>query len=422
MYRNLYWLAKTQGAIEDKLYRGHEVKGEGEGLYLYDVTSSYFEGEQNELGAFGYNRDKKKGKKQIVIGLLCDAEGDPLSIEVFPGNTTDGQTFGSQLKKVSERFGGQAIVLVGDRGMIKGPQEEALAEATEKAQEEGGNGKSYYYITAITKPQIETLLNSGVIQLSLFDETVCEVTGENGVRYIIRRNPVRAEEIQRSRESKYQSVEHAVENRNSYLKEHGRATLAVAERAVRGKAKRLKIDKWVRVVVDEEKRQLKVTKDEGALEEEEELDGCYVLKTDLTQEQASKETVHARYKDLSKVELAFRNSKTVLLEMRPIYLRKEKRTRGHALVVMLAYKIIRELTSCWREYEVTVREGINQLSQVCSTYISVNGAKPIHQIPTPRVEIGELLQAAKVILPEVLPATQAHVTTKQKLRPRRIRL
>jgi transposase len=419
LYRNLVWLLNHQREIEDTLYAFNCRKAKGEGLYLYDVTSSYFEGEKNELGAFGYNRDKKRGKRQIVIGLLCDENGDPISIEVFPGNTTDQQTFGSQLKKVSERFSGKIITLVGDRGMIKGPQQTALMEATEEGQKEGGDGKSYYYITAITKAQIESLMTKGVLQLTLFDESLCEVKTNEGVRYILRRNPVRAKEIQRTREDKFQVLIRAMGKKNSYLKEHEKAKGETAERALNALAKKLKVTDLVKITLDGTNRQLSVSKDEGAQKEAERLDGCYAIKTDLTQEQASKEIVHDRYKDLSKVELAFRTSKTAFLEMRPIYLRKEKRTRGHALVVMLAYKIIRELTNCWRGIDITVEEGIYKLSQVCSTYISLNGATPIHQIPTPRADIQELLTAAKVVLPEVFPVRHGAVATRQKLQSRR---
>ena len=150
LYANLDWLAEHQGAIEDRLFRAMAGGcGDSPGLYLYDVTSSYLEGECNELSAFGYNRDGKKGKRQVVIGLLCDGVGRPLSIEVFAGNTQDAATLASQVRKVAERFGGGAVTFVGDRGMIKGKQVEDLAE------------HGFHYITAITKPQVESLLKAG---------------------------------------------------------------------------------------------------------------------------------------------------------------------------------------------------------------------------------------------------------------------
>ena len=126
LYANLDWLAEHQGKIEDRLFKGLDPK-QTPGLYLYDVTSSYLEGTQNELGAFGYNRDGKKGKRQIVIGLLCNDLGQPLSIEVFTGNTSDVKTLASQIRKATDRFGGGQVTFVGDRGMIKGPQIADLA-------------------------------------------------------------------------------------------------------------------------------------------------------------------------------------------------------------------------------------------------------------------------------------------------------
>ena len=147
LYENLDWLARVQASVEDRLF-AQRTKTKPVSLFLYDVTSSYLEGTHNALAAFGYNRDGKKGKLQIVIGLLCDEDGYPVSIEVFPGNTSDPHTFASQLEKVKVRFGVTAITFVGDRGMIKGQQVEDLAT------------QGFHYITAITKPQMENLLRT----------------------------------------------------------------------------------------------------------------------------------------------------------------------------------------------------------------------------------------------------------------------
>jgi len=172
----------------------------------------------------------------MVIGLLCDDQGTALSIEVFQGNTADPQTFGPQVTKVAQRFGGGAVTFVGDRGMIKGPQIEALS--TYKDHE-------FHYITAITKPQIETLLQVGEIQLELFDQVLAEVQASDGIRYVLRRNPVRAAEMQRVREDKYRTLGQQVEELNRYLQEHPRATLTAARRQLEAKSQRLKIHEWV---------------------------------------------------------------------------------------------------------------------------------------------------------------------------------
>lgn len=407
LYANLDWLHEHQVEIEKKLFR--KVTGRQKSdLFLYDVTSSYLEGEKNQLAAFGYNRDGKKGKRQIVIGLLCDGKGIPLSIEVFQGNTQDTKTFGHQVMKVAERFGGGAVTFVGDRGMIKGPQIEEL-----KSYED----HEFHYITAITKPQIEKLLHAGELQVGLFDEALGEVQVSDGLRYVLRRNPARAEEIKQSREEKYRSLGEAVEEQNRYLREHPRATTEVARRKIEAKSQRLKIHEWV--IVSLQERTISLSKDIEQLQEIEKLDGCYVLKTDLSPATASKELIHARYKDLALVEWAFRTSKTVQLEIRPIHVRLANRTRAHAFVVMMAYRIIKELACCWQSFDLTVEEGLKELDALCVTEVSISGGRGYHRIPEPRDLSQRLLEAADVKLPTFLPSKGVNVVTKKKLTPRR---
>ena len=404
LYGNLDWLSAHQTQIEDRLFQ-LQPKEPASGLFLYDVTSSYLEGEHNELGAFGYNRDGKRGKRQLVIGLLCNGGGRPLSIEVFAGNTQDPKTFTPQVKKVAKRFGGREITFVGDRGMIKTPQIETLGE------------RQFHYITAITKPQIEALLKSDALQLDLFDETLAEITTAEGLRYILRRNPHRAEEIAASREDKYQRLCRVAVESNHYLSAHPRARVEVALRLLENRCQKLRLAQWVKLFI--EGREIRVAKDLPALGEIAKLDGCYVLKTDLARETASKETVHERYKDLALVEWAFRESKTVHLEMRPIYVRRESRTRGHAFVVMLAYTLIKELATRWQPLDLTVKEGIDQLATLCLTEVRIKDHAPYHQVPTPRDTLQRLLDAAQVRLPKILPSRGVTVTTKTKLQNRR---
>lgn len=282
LYDNLSWLSDHQEEIERDLFLIRRGKDKPE-LFLYDVTSSYLEGEDNYFGEYGYNRAGWKGKKQIVIGLLCDELGEPVSTEVFAGNTSDPKTFSSQVKKMADRFGCKRVTFVGDRGMIKSTQIEDLPEGVN-------------YITAITKPQIETLIRRGVIQRELFDKEICEVS-DNGIRYIARRNPFRAEEISKTRSSKYESVLVLVEKKNLYLTEHTKAGVEIAVREVEKKIERLKIGNWLKVSV--EGRGLILQVDEQAREEESILDGCYVIKTDVKYEVADKQIIHDRYKDLA---------------------------------------------------------------------------------------------------------------------------
>ena len=408
LYKNLDWLCENQAKIEDCLFKRRNGKKRDEQqcqLFLYDVTSSYLEGTENALAAFGYSRDGKQGKRQIVIGLLCDQEGMPVSIEVFKGDTQDPATFSGQVRKVVERFGGGEVTFVGDRGMIKSNQIEALSK------------EGFHYITAITKPQIEKLLRAGVIQMELFDEDLAEVEGFDGVRYVLRRNPTRAREVAQTREDKLASIKKEADRQNQYLAEHPQARLEVARRKVQEKIERLRLSGWLSERATG--RKIALVADTDALAEEAKLDGCYVLKTDLSKKAAPKEMVHDRYKDLALVEQVFRSSKTIELEVRPVYVRTEEHTRGHVFVVMLAYLIIAELARCWQGLEVTVEEGIDQLASLCATKLLVKGKVRCNQIPQPRASLKTLLKAAQVTLPEVLPSKGVNVTTKKKLPPRR---
>jgi transposase len=406
LYDNLDWLCENQALLEDRLFR-NLYRTKKPGLFLYDVTSSYFEGTHNELSAFGYNRDGKKGKMQIVLGLLCNEDGVPLSVEVFTGNTQDPKTFGPQIKKVADRFGSKEVTFVGDRGMIKSPQMEQL----------NSEPYGFHYITAITKPQIETLLKKKIIQMDLFDQALAEVSTTEGLRYVLRRNPARAQEIQESREDKLKVLKKESARQNQYLKEHPRATVEVATRKIKARSERLKMSAWV--LISGAEREITLAVDNDALIEEAKLDGCYVLKTDLLEAAATKEVIHDRYKDLALVESAFRTSKTVELELRPIHVRLASCTRAHAFVVMIAYRIVKELSLRWQNMNVTVQEGINELTTLCASEVLINGAVKINDIPEPRKSVKGLLDAAKVRLPKFLPCSGINVTTKKKLQENR---
>jgi hypothetical protein len=364
------------------------------------------EGTHNALAAFGYNRDGKKGKLQIVIGLLCDEDGHPVSIEVFPGNTPDPQTLAAQVTKLKDRFGVHEITFVGDRGMIKSQQIADLAQ------------QGFHYITAITKPQIEKLRRTGTCQMELFEQELAEVLAEEGVRYVLRRNPMRAQEMRDTRQAKLATLQAQVAKQNHYLTDHPRANAQGALQKLVARAEKLRIAGWVELTVTE--RILTLTIKEDAQTEAAKLDGCYVLKTDLTPAQAPKELVHDRYKDLASVEQAFRSCKTVHLEVRPIFLRLEERTRAHALVVMLAYQIIRYLASCWSACDVTVEEGLHALTTLCLVEVAPHNAPSYHCIPTPRDTIARLLHSADITLPKAFALSGVRVSTKKKLQSERL--
>jgi hypothetical protein len=407
LYENLDWLAGAQARIEDRLFAQRQ-KTKPTRLFLYDVTSSYVEGSQNELAAFGYNRDGKKGKRQIVIGLLCDEDGHPVSIEVFPGNTPDPHTLAAQVAKLKERFGVHEITFVGDRGMLKSQQIEDLAT------------QGFHYITAISKPQIEKLLRTGTFQLELFEQELAEVLADEGVRYVLRRNPVRAQEVREARHAKLATLQALVAKQNQYLTDHPRAKAPGALQKLVARAEKLRIADWVELTLGE--RTITLTINEEAQAEAAQLDGCYVLKTDLTPAQAPKEIVHDRYKDLASVEQAFRSCKTVHLEVRPIFLRREARTRAHAFVVMLAYQIIRYLAACWNAFDGTVAEGLHALTTLCLVEVAPHHAPRYHCIPTPRDTIARLLHSADIKLPTVFSFSGTQVSTKKKLPSERLGL
>jgi len=403
LYGNLTWLAENQQAIEKRLFTSRRGESKPE-LFLYDVTSSYLEGDQNALADWGYNRDKKRGKKQIVIGLLCDEHGEPVSPEVFTGNTGDLETFASQVRKARDRFGCERVTFVGDRGMIKSAQIKDLAQA------------GFHYITAITKPQIRSMIKKGVFQLGLFDEHLCEVE-QNGVRYILRRNPQRAKEMAATRASKLSALQRLADEQSRYLAEHPRADRHTAWQKVIEKGDRLGVSDMVTVTASDRCVTVKVDTDYIAYIAE--LDGCYALKSNLPAAVASKEIIHDRYKDLTLVERAFRTCKTTHLEVRPVYVRTEANTRGHVLVVMLAYLIVRELRRAWNNLDLTVEEGLDKLNGVYAMELSINDGASILRVPDPSPQTKKLLKALKINLPSALPKSKVNVDTRKKLPTRR---
>jgi Transposase DDE domain len=399
LYENLGWLADHQRAIERRLFRARQAEQKPK-LFFYDVTSSYLEGQCNELAAWGYNRDKKAGKPQIVIGLLGDEGGEPVATEVFQGNTLDFATLGLQVKKITEVFGCQQVTVVGDRGMLKSDQIEELKQA------------GLHYITALTKGQIRALLRQGVLHLETFGAQVGEVT-QTGIRYVLRRNPQRAAELAATRRAKQERLERELTKYNRYLAEHPRARVDTALKAIQNQLARLRLKKWLTVRV--EGRRLQVVEDPAALTAESRLDGCYVLKSDLAPAVADMHTIHDRYKALAEVERAFRTCKTGHLEVRPVFVRTQESTRGHVLVVMLAYLIVRYLRRAWAALDLTVEEGIAQLATLCSLQVGIKGQSTCHRLPIPREPSAQLLKAAGIHLPKILPSQGARVVTRKQL-------
>ena len=397
LYRAMDWIESHQRIIEKRLFNSRYGEQKPV-LYLYDVTSSYLEGMKNEYADFGYNRDKKRGKMQIVIGLLTDDNGLPISIEVFQGNTSDVKTFTSQIRKLADEFGCESVTMVGDRGMIKTEQ---IADL---------DNEKFYYITATTKPQMETLLKQGVIQMELFTEKFCESTHEN-IRYILRRNPVRAREIQDSRNRKIEKIRSIVDDRNKYLSEHPKADVSTAINIINERIEKLKVSGFM--VIEAKDRVLTVKIDEKLLKDESHLDGCYVIRSNLPVDQGSMDTIHQRYKDLANVEWAFRTMKSDTIELRPILVRKKSRTSAHVFIAMLSYIIEKHLREKWIDLNVTVEEGIHELSSINCITVQV-GAVKYNSIPKPRKLGSDLMSALGVTLPNAIPNRGIIVATRKK--------
>src|SRR6266446_6470490 len=329
LYEALDRLAAEQERIEDALYR-RTVRQQGgvPTVVLYDVTSSYFEGECNELAAFGYNRDKKAGKTQIVIGLVTTGTGEPLAVQVFDGNTSDPLTVPAQVETLRTRFGITEVVFVGDRGMIKRTGKAALAAA------------GYTYITALTKPQIRKLLREGVLRPEWFTPYVYEVP-HGSVRLVLRRSEAVRRKAHRRRHDKLTKLHALMTARNAFVRTAKRAQPAAGLRTLQAWVTRHKLAGWVQLSLQE--RDIIVTVDEAAQTEASRFDGCYVLETDVPRTVLEAQAVHDRYRDLHEVEQDFRTMKTGLLEVRPVFVRKAPRTRAHGLVTMLALKVVRAM-------------------------------------------------------------------------------
>ena len=392
LYEALEWIEENQAIIEKRLYQRY-VKDNGSPpiLVLYDITSSYLEGEKNELAEYGYNRDKKEGKKQVVIGLLTGPDGEPLSVEVFRGNTSDPTTVSRQIETLIHRFAIKDVVFVGDRGMVKTKGKEAI-----KAQH------GLHYITALTVPQIRKLLKTGVFQTDLFDVDVVEVTGELGKRYILRRCELRQRKEHHRREDKIARISEAVRERNQFVAASIRAKPETGLTKLKSWAKQHKILSFIDLYLEND--QIKMDIDKEKKEADSILYGCYVVETDVSDDNMDKKTVWDRYGDLQKVERDFRRMKTSLIQVRPIFVRKESRTRGHVFVSMLSLKIARVMESrlykafqTTRESDnaVTVEDAIDALSRLCLQHYPI-GDQRVTGLPKPDDYQQKLLDALAV--------------------------
>ena len=394
LYAALDDLCRRQDAIESALWKTYlRSHGAPPTLFLYDVTSSYLEGEHNALAAFGYNRDGKRGKKQIVLGLLTDAAGEPLAVRVFSGNTADPSTVATQIDMMTKKFRVTDVVFVGDRGMVKSAGKQALSDA------------GIQYIGALTDPQIRKLLQAKKIQLELFAETVCEVECD-GVRHVLRKNPDEAKRIQYRFDDKLALLRKRLAARNEQVEKSLRANPAAGLRVLDAWVRRHKLQDMVRLEL--RGRAIEMSLESEAVLRTHELAGCYVIVTNVAQDKLTAQAVHDGYLALQNVERDFRLMKTGLLQIRPIFVQKETRTRGHVLACMLALKITREIerklaatygTTDTNPRGVTVADVMGAMSRLPLMNYQTGAKVILTRLPKPDAEQQRLLTALGISLP-----------------------
>lgn len=329
LYQAMDWLLPRQARLEQQLAQRHLSNG---GLVLYDLTSTYFEGRHCPLAKLGHSRDDKSGKLQIVFGLLTNAAGCPVAVEVFEGNTADPRTVAEQVQKLREGFGLSDVVLVGDRGMITSARIRQDLPASSGIQ----------WITALRASQIQKLATAGHLQMSLFDQTdLVEIAHPDfaGERLIACFNPLLAEERARKRPELLAATEKQLEKIAAATRRPKRPLRGKQNIGVRaGKIlNRYKMGKHFQLHIEDDS--FSYQRKTANIEREQSLDGIYIIRTSVPKEALSSEQVVASYKSLSNVERAFRSLKSVDLHVRPIHHRLADRVRAHILLCMLAYYV-----------------------------------------------------------------------------------
>jgi hypothetical protein len=325
LYAAMDWLTDRQQKIEDRLARRHLA---GATLVLYDVSSAAFEGRTCPLGAIGHPKDGVRGRLQIVYGLLTSADGVPVAIEVFTGNTGDPKTVASQIDKLKTRFGVEKVCIVGDRGMLTNAR---LADDVAPAELD--------WITALRAPAVRALVEDGALQLSLFDQTdLAEISHPDypGERLVVCKNPYLAAERTRKRQSLLAATETElakIEAATRRARRPLRGTQAISMRVAKALA-RFKMAKHFTVTITDDS--LSYQRNSEKIAAEQALDGFYVLRTSLPQQALNTPGVVTAYKSLSGVERAFRWFNTDL-DIRPIRHRTERRVRAHVFLRMLSY-------------------------------------------------------------------------------------
>jgi hypothetical protein len=389
LYGALDWLTERQAKIEDRLARRHLKDGE---LVLYDVSSSYFEGRRCPLAKLGYSRDGKRGTPQIIYGLLCDRAGRPVSVEVFDGNLHDNATVPAQIEKLRQRFSLSTVVLVCDRGMVTKANIELLGE--------GG----VCFITALKAPQVAKLAGDGELQLSLFDQqNLAEITSVDypGERLIVCRNPLVAAERSRKRVELLAATEHGLSQIAARV---GSGTLFGAAQiglAVGAVANHYKVKKHLDIQITD--TTLSFSRKHAQIEAEAALDGFYILRTSVRENELSTADVVRSYKLLAQVERGFRTFKGPELEIRPIHHRLEERVRAHVFLCMLAYYLTWHLRAAWTPLLFTDEDPSPSPDPVAK---ATRSPSALTKAQTKRSPTGEPLHSYKSLLAELATLTR----------------
>ena len=328
LYEAMDWLLARQEGIEKKLAARHLSEGS---LVLYDVTSSYYEGRSCPLAQFGHDRDGQKGRPIIVYGLLTDGVGRPVAVEVYPGNTGDPSTVSDQAEKLRHHFGLSHLVLVGDRGMLTQTQ-------IEKLRAYPGLG----WISALRSAGIRDLVESGSLQMSLFDQAdLAEIRSPEfpSERLVACFNPLLAEERKRKRQALLEATEKELERISKEVARRTQKPLGKDEigKKVGKVIDRFKVGKHFTVTIEENR--FSFVRNEDKIGREEALDGIYVIRTSEPAERLSAEDAVRSYKNLTQVERAFRSLKGIDLLVRPIWHHTEEHVRAHIFLCMLAYYV-----------------------------------------------------------------------------------
>jgi Transposase DDE domain len=395
LYAAMDWLLRRQNAIEDRLAARHLRDGE---MVLYDVSSSYFEGRTCPLAKLGYSRDGKGGLAQIIYGLSCDHDGRPVAVEVFTGELHDDKTLPSQVTKCKDRFGLSRVIVVADRGMVTKANIELLS------QTDGVD-----WITALKAPTIKKLARSGVFQPSLFDEQnlgeITDVEEFPGERLIVCRNPLVGAQRARKREELLAATETDLAQ-IAHRVEHG--TLQGADQiglAVGPALKRYRMKKHFQIGITD--TTFTYARDTVGIAAEAALDGFYILRTSLTENDLPAGDVVRAYKNLEQAERAFGSLKGPELQIRPIHHRLAERVRAHVLICMLAYYLTWHLKAAWKPLLFTDEHRPVSPDPVAK---AVRSPAAQHKAQTKRTKAGEPAHSYRTLLAEL--ATQTRNTTR----------